>query len=118
MLHMAILFRTSQSSASPTTVTIYQIGVNDLLTPLPMAGLEDCPNLEEISIKVKGDCKGKPKPSERKFGLSILACYPKLTKMQLDCGDTRGYALTASSGQMDLSLPERYFLNGIGTLSL
>ncbi|KAK7290839.1 hypothetical protein RIF29_05572 [Crotalaria pallida] len=94
------------------------IGVDDLLTPLPMAGLEDCPNLEEISIKVEGDCRGKPKPSESEFGLSILACYPKLTKMQLDCGDTRGYALTAPSGQMDLSLWERYLLNGIGTLSL
>ncbi|MED6138900.1 hypothetical protein PIB30_078868 [Stylosanthes scabra] len=83
------------------------IGVGDMLTPLPMAGLEDCPSLEEIKIRVEGDCRGKPKPSETEFGLSILACYPKLTKMQLDCGDTRGYALTAPSGQMDLSLWER-----------
>ncbi|KAJ1424611.1 Leucine-rich repeat, cysteine-containing subtype [Sesbania bispinosa] len=94
------------------------IGVCDLLTPLPMAGLEDCPNLEEIRIRVEGDCRGKPKPTESEFGLSILACYPKLTKMQLDCGDTRGYALTAPSGHMDLNLWERFFLNGIGTLSL
>ncbi|KAE9588591.1 hypothetical protein Lal_00002824 [Lupinus albus] len=94
------------------------IGVDDLLTPLPTAGLEDCPNLEEISIRVEGDCRGKPKPSESEFGLSILACYPNLTKMHLDFGDTRGYALTAPSGQIDLSLWERFFLNGIGTLSL
>ncbi|KAF7833919.1 F-box protein MAX2 [Senna tora] len=94
------------------------IGVGDLLTPLPMAGLEDCPNLEEIRIRVEGDCRGRPKPSEREFGLSILACYPQLTKMQLDCGETRGYALTAPSGQMDLSLWERFFLNGIGALTL
>ncbi|XP_061369293.1 F-box/LRR-repeat MAX2 homolog A isoform X2 [Gastrolobium bilobum] len=94
------------------------IGVGDLLTPLPVAGLEDCPNLEEMRIKVEGDCRGQPKPVESEFGLSILACYPQLSKMQLDCGDTRGYVLTAPSGQMDLSLWERFFLNGIGTLSL
>ena len=94
------------------------IEVGELLTPLPMAGLEDCPNLEEIRIRVEGDCRGRPKPSEREFGLSTLTCYPQLTKMQLDCGDTRGYALTAPSGQMDLSLWERFFLSGIGTLTL
>ncbi|KAK7312873.1 hypothetical protein VNO77_37078 [Canavalia gladiata] len=94
------------------------IRVGDLLTPLPVAGLEECPNLEEIRIKVEGDCRGQPKPAEREFGLSILACYPQLSKMQLDCGDTKGYVLTAPSGQMDLSLWERFFLNGIGSLSL
>ncbi|ESW04843.1 hypothetical protein PHAVU_011G129700 [Phaseolus vulgaris] len=94
------------------------IKVGDLLTPLPVAGLEDCPSLEEILIKVEGDSRGQQKPAEREFGLSILACYPQLLKMQLDCGDTKGYALTAPSGQMDLSLWERFFLNGIGSLSL
>ncbi|TKY66765.1 F-box/LRR-repeat MAX A [Spatholobus suberectus] len=94
------------------------IKVGDLLTPLPVAGLEDCPSLEEIRIKVEGDCRGQPKPAECEFGLSILACYPQLLKMQLDCGDTKGYVLTAPSGQMDLSLWERFFLNGIGSLSL
>lgn len=94
------------------------IKVGDLLTPLPVAGLEDCPSLEEIRIKVEGDCRGQPKPVESEFGLSILACYPQLSKMQLDCGDTKGYVLTAPSGQMDLSLWERFFLNGIGSLSL
>ncbi|KAF7851231.1 hypothetical protein BT93_L4328 [Corymbia citriodora subsp. variegata] len=94
------------------------IGVGDLLTPLPMAGLEDCPNLEEIRIKVEGDCRGKPKPAVPAFGLSMLSCYPALSKMQLDCGDALGYALTAPSGQMDLSLWERFFLNGIGNLCL
>lgn len=94
------------------------IRVGDLLTPLPVAGLEDCPSLEEIRIKVEGDCRGQPKPAESEFGLSILACYPQLSKMQLDCGDTRGYVYTAPSGQMDLSLWERFFLNGISSLSL
>ncbi|KAJ4822717.1 hypothetical protein Tsubulata_037012 [Turnera subulata] len=94
------------------------IGVGELLTPLPMTGLDDCPNLEEIRIKVEGDCRGRPKPSQRAFGLSCLACYPRLTKMQLDCSDTIGFALTAPSGQMDLSLWERFFLNGIDSLNL
>ncbi|XP_028807677.1 F-box/LRR-repeat MAX2 homolog A [Neltuma alba] len=94
------------------------IGVGELLTPLPMAGLEECPSLEEIRIRVEGDCRDRPKLTEREFGLSILTCYPQLTKMQLDCGETRGYALTAPSGQVDLSLWERFFLNGIGTLTL
>ncbi|XP_048138037.1 F-box/LRR-repeat MAX2 homolog A [Rhodamnia argentea] len=94
------------------------IGVGDLLTPLPMAGLGDCPNLEEIHIKVEGDCRGKPKPAVHAFGLSMLSRYPALSKMQLDCGDAIGYVLTAPSGQMDLSLWERFFLNGIRDLSL
>ncbi|GAV84078.1 hypothetical protein CFOL_v3_27522, partial [Cephalotus follicularis] len=94
------------------------IGVGELLTPLPTVGLDDCPNLEEIYIKVEGDCRGRPRPSEPAFGLSCLGLYPQLSKMQLDCGDTIGYALTAPSGQMDLSLWERFFLNGIRDLSL
>lgn len=94
------------------------IKVGELLTQLPVAGLEDCPNLEEIRIKVEGDCRGQPKPAVREFGLSILACYPQLSKMQLDCGDTKGYVYTAPSGQLDLSWWERFFLNGIGSLSL
>lgn len=94
------------------------IAVGELLLPLPMSVLEDCPNLEEIRIKVEGDCRRRQKPSELEFGLSSLASYPKLTKMELDCRDTIGYALTAPSGQMDLSLWERFFLHGIGSLSL
>ncbi|XVF60842.1 hypothetical protein PTKIN_Ptkin08bG0080500 [Pterospermum kingtungense] len=94
------------------------IGVGELLTPLAAAGLDDCPNLEEIRIKVEGDCRGRQKPSERAFGLSSLSLYPRLSKMQLDCCETIGYALTAPSGQMDLSLWERFFLSGIGELGL
>ncbi|XP_062105863.1 F-box/LRR-repeat MAX2 homolog A [Humulus lupulus] len=94
------------------------IAVGELLSPLTMAGLEDCPNLEEIRIKIEGDCRRRSKPMEREFGLSSLTIYPKLTKMVLDCKDTIGYVLTAPAGQMDLSLWERFFLNGIGILSL
>ncbi|KAJ6801177.1 putative F-box/LRR-repeat MAX2-like protein [Iris pallida] len=86
------------------------------LSPLRGAGLEDCPELEEICIKIEGDCRGRP--AEPVFGLSCLALYPKLSKMKLDCGEATGYALTAPSGQMDLSLWERFYLHGIGSLNL
>nr|AEB97385.1 MAX2B [Petunia x hybrida] len=94
------------------------IGVGELLTPLAAAGLQDCPKLEEIKIKVEGDCRLWSKPSERAFGLSTLIQYPKLVKMHLDCGDIIGYAHTAPSGQMDLSLWERFYLMGIRHLNL
>ncbi|KAL7000565.1 F-box/LRR-repeat MAX2 A [Sarracenia purpurea var. burkii] len=94
------------------------IGVGELLSPLPTAGLENCPNLEEIRIKVEGDCREWSKPSDPAFGLSCLDCYPRLTKMYLDCGDAIGYAHTAPSGQMDLSLWERFYLFGIRCLRL
>ncbi|GMP67485.1 hypothetical protein CsSME_00027457 [Camellia sinensis var. sinensis] len=94
------------------------ISVGELLTPLVDAGLENCPILEEIKIKVEGDCREWSKPSSREFGLSHLACYPELTKLHLDCGDTIGYVHTAPLGQMDLSLWERFYLFGIGNLSL
>lgn len=94
------------------------IAVGQLLTPLASLGLDNCPNLEEMRIKIEGDCRELPKPAEREFGLSILVKYPRLSKMHLDCGDTIGYAHTAPSGQMDLSLWERFYLIGIGHLSL
>ncbi|KAJ0668274.1 putative leucine-rich repeat domain superfamily [Helianthus annuus] len=92
--------------------------VGELLTPLLPSGLEDCPSLEEICIKVEGDCRHFSKPAEREFGLRCLGLYPKLSKMKLDCGEIIGYAHTAPSGQMDLSLWERFYLYGIGDLSL
>lgn len=94
------------------------IEVGEVLTPLPMAGLEDCPNLEEIRIKIEGHCRGRNKPAARAFGLSCLTLYPLLSRMQLDCSDTIGFALTAPSGEMDLSLWERFFLAEISSLSL
>ncbi|KAL6570782.1 F-box/LRR-repeat MAX2 A [Orobanche gracilis] len=94
------------------------VPVGQLLNPLVSAGLESCPNLEEIRIKIEGDCRLLLKPKEREFGLSTLVSYPSLSKMHLDCGDIIGYTHTAPSGQMDLSLWERFFLIGIGHLSL
>lgn len=94
------------------------IGVGEHLSPLANAGLEKCPNLEEVRIKVEGDCRDWSKLSALPFGLSSLVIYPRLSKMHLDCGDTIGYAHTAPSGQMDLSQWERFYLMGIESLSL
>nr|AGP26193.1 F-box protein [Striga hermonthica] len=94
------------------------IFVGQLLTPLVAAGLNDCPELEEISIKVEGDCRVLSRPTVREFGLTTLLNYPKLSRMHLDCGDINGYAHTAPSGQMDLSLWERFYLIGVGHLGL
>ncbi|XP_043702476.1 F-box/LRR-repeat MAX2 homolog A [Telopea speciosissima] len=94
------------------------IEVGELLEPLSTAGLESCPVLEEIKIRVEGDCRMKSKPTASEFGLSSLGRYPELIKMQLDCRDVIGYALTAPSGQMDLSLWDRFYLNEIGSLNL
>ncbi|GFS34008.1 RNI-like superfamily protein [Actinidia rufa] len=74
--------------------------------------------LRRFGSRSKGIVGSGSKPSERVFGLSNLVRYPHLTKMHLDCGDTIGYAHTAPSGQMDLSLWERFYLYGIGHLSL
>ncbi|KAL5200518.1 hypothetical protein ABZP36_021721 [Zizania latifolia] len=88
-----------------------------LLSPLISAGLDSCPVLEEILIKVEGDCRTCPRPASRtNFGLSDLAGFPVLAKMKLDLSEAVGYALTAPAGQMDLSLWERFYLHGIESL--
>jgi hypothetical protein len=89
----------------------------ELLSPLISAGLDSCPVLEEITIKVEGDCRTCPRPGPQVFfGLSDLAGFPVLAKMKLDLSEAVGYALTAPAGQMDLSLWERFYLQGIDSL--
>lgn len=92
--------------------------VGELMTPLAFVGLENCPMLEEIQIKVEGDCRHQSRPHMAAFGLSSLVRFPRLSKMELNCGGVTGYALTAPSGHPDLSLWERFYLNGIGCLNL
>ncbi|XP_008812427.3 F-box/LRR-repeat MAX2 homolog A-like [Phoenix dactylifera] len=94
------------------------VPAGEVLSPLADAGLDCCPDLEEIRIKVEGDCRTCPRPAQRVFGLSSLSRYPRLAKMKLDCGEAIGYALTAPTGHMDLSLWERFHLHGIGDLNL
>ncbi|EPS66557.1 hypothetical protein M569_08217 [Genlisea aurea] len=99
------------------TVSLW-IPVGRLLNPLTKSGLDRCPKLAEMRIKVEGDSRELSRPSEREFGLSTLGNFPMLRRLHLDCGDTIGYAHTAPSGQMDLSLWERFYLMGIGHLNL
>lgn len=94
------------------------IPVGELLSPLAAMGLKACPVLEEIGIQVEGDCRLCPKPRERACGLSSLACYPSLSKLELNCGEVIGFALSAPAGKMDLSLWERWYLNGLRELNL
>ncbi|KAJ4714248.1 F-box protein MAX2 [Melia azedarach] len=93
------------------------IEVAEFLKPLPMVGLQDCPELEEICIKVEGDTRLLGAPDQR-LGLSSLRRYPRLSKLKLDLGDTIGYALTAPDGAVDLTAWDRFFLDGIGNLRL
>jgi hypothetical protein len=89
----------------------------ELLSPLISTGLDSCPVLEEILIKVEGDCRTCPRPAARTFfGLTDLAGFPALSKMKLDLSEAVGYALTAPAGQMDLSLWERFYLQDIESL--
>ncbi|KAJ3683077.1 hypothetical protein LUZ60_013304 [Juncus effusus] len=88
----------------------------ELLFPLSNTSLITCSNLQSITIKVEGDCRILPRPVQRTFGLNTLSRFPKLAKMKLDLGEAIGYSLTAPSGQMDLSLWERFYLHGIQDL--
>ncbi|KAH7544979.1 hypothetical protein FEM48_Zijuj01G0043500 [Ziziphus jujuba var. spinosa] len=96
-----------ETGSSNQPVGFKKIAVGELMTPLALVGLEDCPVLEEIQIKIEGDCWNQPRPHMAAFGLSSLMCFPRLSKMQLDCGGATGYALTAPSGHADLSMWER-----------
>ncbi|XP_073526017.1 uncharacterized protein [Phyllobates terribilis] len=92
------------------------IPVGEKIIHLTQAGLVECPKLTEIHIKVEGDCRQRPIPPMLSFGLGPLNRFPNMVKMKLDLGETIGYALTAPSGYMDLSLWERFYLHGIAEL--
>uniref|UniRef100_A0ACD6AAI6 Uncharacterized protein n=1 Tax=Avena sativa TaxID=4498 RepID=A0ACD6AAI6_AVESA len=87
------------------------------LSPLISAGLDSCPLLEKISIKVEGDLRTCPRPSPLSvFGLSDLGAFPVLAKMKLDLSEAVGYALTAPTGHIDLTQWDRFYLSGIESL--
>lgn len=90
-----------------------------LLTPLPVAGLDECPILENIRIKMEGDSREKQLLRDDKaWGLSCLTRYPRLLKLVLDFGDTDGHNQAAPYRAADLSTWDRFVLNGIGNLTL
>ncbi|CAM0912828.1 unnamed protein product [Alopecurus aequalis] len=93
------------------------LAAGQLLSPLISAGLDSCPVLEEISVKVEGDLRTCPRPYPGSyFGLSDLAAFQALAKMKLDLSEAVGYALTAPTGHMDLAQWERFYLSGIESL--
>ncbi|KAF3791822.1 F-box/LRR-repeat MAX2-like protein A [Nymphaea thermarum] len=94
------------------------IAVGELLMPLATAGLTYCPALQEIKIKVEGDCRLWANLTMPAFGLNSLVRYPRLSKMNLDCGEVTGYALSAPRGQTDVDQWERFYLHGIEELEL
>ncbi|GAY57805.1 hypothetical protein CUMW_182260 [Citrus unshiu] len=97
----------------------FWIEVGELLTPLPVAGLDECPILENIRIKMEGDTREKQLLRDDKaWGLSCLTRYPRLSKLVLDFGDTDGHNQAAPYRAADLSTWDRFVLNGIGNLTL
>lgn len=90
-----------------------------ILTPLPVVGLDECPILENIRIKMEGDSREKQLLRDDKaWGLSCLTRYPRLLKLVLDFGDTDGHNQAAPYRAADLSTWDRFVLNGIGNLTL
>lgn len=97
----------------------FWIEVGELLRPLPVAGLDECPILENIRIKMEGDTREKQLLRDDKaWGLSCLTRYPRLSKLVLDFGDTDGHNQAAPYRAADLSTWDRFVLNGIGNLTL
>lgn len=94
------------------------VPIGEVLSPLPIMGLQFCPSLEVVRIKVEGDCRACPKPKVRLAGISTLASYGALSKVTLDCSEIVGYALSAPQGHMELSLWERWYLQGIERVKL
>eukprot|EP00250_Pteridium_aquilinum_P013072 c21112_g2_i1 orf=230-2755(+) len=94
------------------------IPIGELFTPLPVMGLQICPSLQEVHIKVEGDCRACPRPKVRLSGISTFASYQALSKLTLDCSEIVGYALSAPQGHMELSLWERWYLQGIEHVKL
>lgn len=94
------------------------IHVGELLSPLPSMGLQLCPSLQEVHLKVEGDSRLCPKPNTRFSGVATFVRYPAMSKLVLDCSEIVGYALSAPKGHMELSLWERWYLQGIETMNL
>jgi len=92
------------------------IAVDKRISSLPSMGLGCCPILQEVKIRVEGDCRGRPKPNVHMWGISAFQRYTMLAKLELDLGEVTGYSLSAPEGFMDLSLWERHFLGGVQAL--
>lgn len=94
------------------------IPVGEVISPLAVMGLEVCPVLHEIKVKVEGDGRQQQKPNMLSWGMQSLCRYPKLEKLALDLSEVTGFSLSAPKGYTDLSLWERHYLVGINSLQL
>ncbi|XP_024400746.1 F-box protein MAX2 homolog A [Physcomitrium patens] len=94
------------------------IPVGEVISPLAAMGLEECPALHELKLKVEGDGRLLRKPSTQGWGINSFGRYPKLEKVELDLSEVTGFSLSAPKGFTDLSSWERHYLVGINELLL
>jgi hypothetical protein len=94
------------------------IPLGEVISPLAAMGLELCPVLHELTIKVEGNGTLLRKPKVRAWGIESLNRYPKLEKLELDLSEVTGFAFSAPMNYTDLSLWERHYLVGIDNLQL
>lgn len=92
--------------------------LGELISPLAAMGLEVCPVLHELKVKVEGNGLLLRKPKVLVWGMESLVRYPKLEKLELDLSEVTGYSISAPENHTDLSLWERHYLVGINTLRL
>eukprot|EP00850_Spirogloea_muscicola_P018036 SM000161S02418 [mRNA] locus=s161:116451:120089:+ [translate_table: standard] len=89
-----------------------------LLTPLITAGLDNCPALAEVTVEVEGACPDLAGPGARAFGLACLACFPSIACCRINLSKVTGFSASCPPGFTDVSLWERFHLNGIQHLSM
>lgn len=94
------------------------IPVGEVISPLAVMGLDVCPVLHELKVKVEGDGRHHQKPNMLSWGMQSLCRYPKLEKLALDLSEVTGFSLSAPKGFTDLSLWERHYLVGVNSLQL
>eukprot|EP00850_Spirogloea_muscicola_P005956 SM000028S10050 [mRNA] locus=s28:90241:93839:+ [translate_table: standard] len=88
------------------------------LTPLIAAGLDNCPALAEVMVEVEGACQDLAGPGARAYGLACLACFPSLACCRINLSKVTGFSASCPPGFTDVSLWERFHLNGIQRLRM
>ncbi|KAJ4789035.1 F-box protein MAX2 [Rhynchospora pubera] len=85
------------------------------LIPLLHIGLDDCPNISSVTIKVVGDLGHKPRGC---FNLNVLSKFENLSKLKLVLEMETGYPLDPPFGKPTIcqDLWEKFYLIGINEL--
>lgn len=92
--------------------------LGEVITPLAAVGLEVCPVLHELKVKVEGSGLVLRKPKVPVWGMASFDRYPVLEKLDLDLSEVTGFSFSAPMNYPDLSLWERHYLVGIDNLHL